>query len=243
MGNALCVDLIGPYTIKRKGKQKPIQLWAMTMIDPATGLLEIAEIKTKSADVVANIAEVTWFTRYPWPEKVICDRGRESMAEFATMIKEDYNVKRKLITTRNPASNAIIEQVHQTIGNMIHSVQVQNLEVDSDNFSWTGILQAVSFAVRSTVHTTVRATPMQLVFGRDAILPVRHIADWKYIHDRKQSSIDKNNIKENKLRKPYTYTVGQKVLLKNAQTTKFGTDTYGGPYIIATVNWTMVPLK
>ena len=69
----LCVDLIGPYTIKRKGKQKPIQLWAMTMIDPATGLLEIAEIKTKSADVVANTAEVTWFTRYPWPEKVICD--------------------------------------------------------------------------------------------------------------------------------------------------------------------------
>ena len=158
------------------------------------------------------------------------------MAEFATMIKEDYNVKRKLITTRNPASNAIIERVHQTIGNMIRSVQVQNLEVDSDNFSWTGILQAVSFAVRSTVHTTTRATPMQLVFGRDAILPVRHIADWKYIHDRKQSSIDKNNIKENKLRKPYTYTVGQKVLLKNAQTTKFGTDTYGGPYIIATVN-------
>ena len=232
----LCVDLIGPYTIKRKGKQKPIQLWAMTMIDPATGLLEIAEIKTKSADVVANIAEVTWFTRYPWPEKVICDRGQEFMAEFATMIKEDYNVKRKLITTRNPASNAIIERVHQTIGNMIRSVQVQNLEVNSDNFSWTGILQAVSFAVRSTVHTTVRATPMQLVFGRDAILPVRHIADWKYIHDRKQSSIDKNNIKENKLRKPYTYTVGQKVLLKNAQTTKFGTDTYGGPYTITTVN-------
>ena len=52
----------------------------MTMIDPATGLLEIAEMKTKSADVVANIAETTWFTRYPWPEKVICDRGQEFMA-------------------------------------------------------------------------------------------------------------------------------------------------------------------
>ena len=43
----LCVDLIGPYATHGKGKQKPLQLWAMTMIDPATGLLEIAEMKTK----------------------------------------------------------------------------------------------------------------------------------------------------------------------------------------------------
>ena len=231
----LCVDLIGPYTIKRQGKKKPISLWAMTMIDPATGLLEIAEIKTKSADVVANVAETTWFTRYPWPEKVINDRGTEFMAEFKTMIKEDYNVKHKLITTRNPASNAIIERVHQTIGNMIRSFQVQDIEV-TDEFSWTGILQAVSFAIRSTVHTTLRATPMQLVFGRDAILPVRHVADWKYIHSRKQASINKNNLKENKSRKPYDYQVGQKVLLKNKQTTKFGTDTYGGTYTIQSVH-------
>ena len=233
----LCVDLIGPYTIKRKGKTKPIQLWAMTMIDPATGLLEIAEIKTKSADVVANVAETTWFTRYPWPEKVICDRGREFMAEFATMIKQDYNVKRKLITTRNPASNAIIERVHQTIGNMIRSFQVQDLQISPDSdFSWTGILQAVSFAVRSTVHTTTRATPMQLVFARDAILPIRHIADWKYIRDRKQHSINKNNLKENKTRRRHDYVVGDQVLLKNAQSTKFGTDTYGGPYTITSIN-------
>ena len=79
------------------------------MIDLATGSLEVAEMKTKSADVVANIAETAWFTRYPWPEKVICDRGREFMAEFATMIREDNDVKRKLITTHFPASNAIVE--------------------------------------------------------------------------------------------------------------------------------------
>ena len=38
------------------------------------------------------------------------------MAEFATMIKEVYNVKCKLITIHNPAANAIVDHVHQTIG-------------------------------------------------------------------------------------------------------------------------------
>ena len=36
-------------------------------------------------------------------------------------------------------------------------------------------------------------------------------------------------------RNSYDYIVGQKVLLKNAQSTKFGTDTYGGPYTITNV--------
>eukprot|EP00957_Ditylum_brightwellii_P101969 7772085-Ditylum_brightwellii.AAC.1 len=39
-------------------------------------------------------------------------------------------------------------------------------------FPLTEILSAVRFVTRATVHTTMQATPMQLVFGRDAILNV-----------------------------------------------------------------------
>ena len=44
----LCVDLIGPYKISVKNSRKPLQLWCLTMIDPATGWLEIIEIEEKS---------------------------------------------------------------------------------------------------------------------------------------------------------------------------------------------------
>ena len=52
------MDLIGPYKFIQKNK-KPIQLWAVTMIDPATGWFEIREIKTKRADIIANEVELT----------------------------------------------------------------------------------------------------------------------------------------------------------------------------------------
>ncbi len=42
----LCVDLIGSYQIRRKGK-KPLRLRAVTMIDPATRWFEVAEIPNK----------------------------------------------------------------------------------------------------------------------------------------------------------------------------------------------------
>ena len=73
------------------------------MIDPVTGWFKMAEIKTKSADVIANVIELTWLNRYPWPTEVVLDRGREFMAEFSEMIQKDYGLIKKPITT-NPTA-------------------------------------------------------------------------------------------------------------------------------------------
>ena len=42
------------------------------------------------------------------------------------MIKEDYGVKAKPITVRNPQANAIVERVHQVIGNIIRTFELEN---------------------------------------------------------------------------------------------------------------------
>ena len=83
--DVLCIDMIGPYTVLHKNG-KDLKLWAVTMIDPAMGWFEIADVTTKQADVVANIVEQAWLMRYPWPTQVVLDRGREFMAEFSKMI-------------------------------------------------------------------------------------------------------------------------------------------------------------
>ena len=59
------------------------------------------------------------------PQKVILDRGTEFMAEFSKMIQDDYGIKKKPITKRNPQANIIVERFHQTIGNMIRTFEVQ----------------------------------------------------------------------------------------------------------------------
>ena len=100
--------MIGPYKIPRRG-ERDLELWAITMIDPATGWFGIVEVPgTKRADVVANLVEQRWLTRYPRPEEVILDRGTEFMAEFSRMIEQQYNLIKKPITKRNPQANAIV---------------------------------------------------------------------------------------------------------------------------------------
>ena len=56
----LCVDLVGPYTIATKNSKEPLQLWAVTMIDPATGWFEMTSISKKMALNIANKVEISW---------------------------------------------------------------------------------------------------------------------------------------------------------------------------------------
>jgi hypothetical protein len=150
------------------------------------------------------------------------------------MIKEDYGVKAKPITVRNPQANAIVERVHQVIGDIICTFELENNYLD-DNDPWKGILSATAFAVRSTFHTTLQNTPGQLVFVGDMILNVKHEANWEYIPARKQNIILKNNKAENAKRIPHTYNIRDKVLLKRGTENKYETP-YQGPFPIAQVN-------
>jgi transposase InsO family protein len=135
------------------------------MIDPATGWFKMRELLDKNASTLANIVEQTWLTPYPWPQIINYDRGTKFMAEFGEMVENDYGIKRKPITKRNPQANAIIERVHQTIANIIRVHQLYNDDDVDENDPFTGILTATMFAMRATYHTTMQATPTQLVFG------------------------------------------------------------------------------
>ena len=53
----LCVDLIGPYQVRCKGKE-PLRLQAVTMIDPATGWFEVAEIPNRES--IAEQVDKHW---------------------------------------------------------------------------------------------------------------------------------------------------------------------------------------
>jgi transposase InsO family protein len=81
------------------------------------------------------------------------DRGSEFIGQdFQKMIKEYYGVKAKPITVRNPQANAIVEWVHQAIGNIICTFELKNNYLD-DNDPWKGILKATAFAVQSVPST------------------------------------------------------------------------------------------
>ena len=83
----------------------------------------------------------TWLTRYPRPTKLVYDKETEFMKDFVIMTEDDYEIKRTGITKRNPQANAMIKKIHQTVGSMIRTFEINKTEIDEKD-PWSGIRAA-----------------------------------------------------------------------------------------------------
>ena len=203
----------------------------------------MASFDDKAPETITNLIEIHWLARYPRPGKIIADRGGEFTGQFfKDTLQNEYGIELRLITTANPQANAVVERIHQVIGNMIRTMGLEEMYLlppPSDPFA--GVIAAIGYAIRSTWHTTLRATPGQIVFGRDMVLNIRHIADWHAMSQRRQLVASNNNQRENRRRIHHQYNVGDEVL-KIRGNPKDGTfrstleAMYEGPYEVTQVH-------
>ena len=117
---------------------------------------------------------------------------------------------------------------------MIRTFELEDNYLDQED-PWKGVLSATTFAIQSYYHTTLKKTPGQLVFRRDMIFNIKHVANWEYIRANKQKLINKNSKAEDAKRVEHLYKEGGKVLLRRGTENKYETP-YKGPFDILKVN-------
>ena len=61
-------------------------------------------------------------------------------------------------------------------------------------------LTDTSWAIRSTYHTVLKASPGAAVFGRAMLFDIPFLADWNKIGDHRQHHTDLNTDRENRSR-------------------------------------------
>ena len=94
-------------------------------------------------------------------------------------------------------SNAVLERIHQVLRNIVRTCSITHYYVDKQN-PWLVILVASSFAIHSTKNGIRFYSPVQLIFGRDTIIPIKHTVDWEIIRQKNQTQINKNDIHKNR---------------------------------------------
>jgi hypothetical protein len=88
---------------------------------------------------------------------------------------------------------------------MADSVEPADIDTFIDNAAW---------AICSTYHTVLKASPGAAIFRRDMLFDIPFVADWKQIGDYRQHQTDCNNKRENNKRVDYDYKVGDKILIQ-----------------------------
>ncbi len=150
---ALCVDLVGPCTLKGKDGSS-IDFMCLTMIDPVTSWFKIVELitvrvtvpkegkgkkatcldYTKDAEIfvktsaqISNLLYKCWFSRYPCCCYMIYNNESEFKLHFRDLCKT-YGVKRKPTSIKNPQANAILEHIHAVFTNMLRTAKLDMAE-------------------------------------------------------------------------------------------------------------------
>jgi hypothetical protein len=236
----------------------------VTMIDPATSWFEIVELPVtefnsvtpmgkkghkgtnthnkpkeayfdKSSAQVGSLVNKIWFSRYPRCQVIIYDNGSEFKLNFETLC-DSYGIKRKPTSIKNPQANAILERMHQVIMTMLRTAELDMADtvVPSDIADF---LTDAAWAVRSTYHTVLKASPGAAIFGRDMLFDIPFLADWNKIGDHRQRQTDHNTARENKSRVDWDYKIGDKVLLRKEGILRKSESKYHrDPWTISTVH-------
>jgi hypothetical protein len=111
---------------------------------------------------------------------------------------------------------------------MADSVTPNDVNVFLDNAAW---------AICSTYHTVLKASPGAAIFGQDILFDIPFVADWSKIRERRQSLTDCGNQGKNAKHIDYDYKVGDKVLVINKGILCEAEYTYGKePWTITTVH-------
>jgi hypothetical protein len=167
-------------------------------------LLRADEIFDKTSNRIAKLVDKTWLVRYPWCHYLIYDNGSEFKLHFECLC-ESYGITRKPITVKNPRANSILECVHEVLGqmlrtaelNMADSVTPNDVDVFLDNAAW---------AICSIYHTVLKASPGAAIFGCDMLFNIPFVAE---------SLTNRGNQCKNTKCIDYDSKVGDKVLLIN----------------------------
>jgi hypothetical protein len=123
------------------------------------------------------------------------NNGSEFKLHFEYLC-ESYGITHKPTTVKNPQANGILECVNQVLGQMLctaeldmaDSVTPNDIDVFLDNAAW---------AIHSTYHKVLKASPGAAIFGQDMLFDIPFVADWCKIGERRQSLTNCGNQRKN----------------------------------------------
>jgi hypothetical protein len=174
-------------------------------------------------------------SRYPRCHYIIYDNGSEFKLNFEYLC-ETYGIKRKPTTVKNPQANAIWERLHQVLGQMLRTSELdmaKTITPDDVNV----FLNNAAWAICSTYHTVLKASPGAAIFGRDVLFDILFIADWNKIEDYRQCQTDLSMARKNSKQVDYDYKVGNKVLVTQEGILRKAESPYSKePWTITTVH-------
>lgn len=239
----LSLDTMGPMSNETLNNNKYI----IVAVDVFTRFVEAKPLKTVAASE-ANTFILELFGRFGAPKIVITDRGSQFVNSLVQGTLKSFGIQHRLGVPDHGPSNAVAERVIQVIQEKISLSSSSNVATNN----WDVILPTVVLAINTSLHSIIKLTPFEMVFGRkynrigDQLITETSPQD---VHTRLiKESLAKNHLlaRESQTRekeaskvafdsshKPTEYNIGDKVVVRVSDRRRGKLSLrYQGPYTI-----------
>ncbi len=135
----------------------------LVMLDHATRFLEVAPLRTKTAEEVAEVIYTRLFERYGPVVALLSDRGGEFTADICHALYRTMGARHVATSPYHPQTNGANERVNSTFLPYLRAFA----EHDPDH--WFEYLGAAQYAYNTSYQTSLAATPFFLMYGRDPV--------------------------------------------------------------------------
>ena len=158
------IDFVGP--IKPPSRHGRYQ-YILVATDYVTKWAEAEATRKDDKHVVAKFLREKILSRYGCPKELVSDRGTHFVNDVIKELTEKYKIKHRLTSPYHPRANGQTEKTNGILCKIITKT-VQNAMTD-----WDSKLIDALWAYRTAYKVTTKFTPFQLVYGQEAILPVK----------------------------------------------------------------------
>ena len=155
--------LLALLLLKSKSGQKRYILVATEYV---TKWAEAAAVRKDDAKTVAKFLYENIITRFGCPKELVSDRGTHFINHTIQAMTEKYEIKHRKTTPYHPQANGQTEKTNGIL------CKILTKTISGKGTDWDDKLFAALWAYRTAYKVTTSATPFQLVYGIEAILPI-----------------------------------------------------------------------
>lgn len=113
-----------PFILLARGLSESTEgtiFYALTIMDTVTNLVELIRLDNCEAEHTRMKLIHAWFSRYPWPQRVVHDPGSQFIAEVFKDLLARLSISAEGTTRMRKATQSANECTRQTVGNVLRT--------------------------------------------------------------------------------------------------------------------------
>ena len=156
-------DIVGPMPSSEGHR------YLLTLVCRTSRWLEALPLKEANSATIARAFIHGWVRNFGLPRKLTCDNATTFTSKLWRGINDQLGTIVSYTPIYNPASLGSLERQHSDLKSSLRATLLTMGQEHQGN--WVRILPWVLLGRRTSYHGEMKATPAQVVFGEDPVLP------------------------------------------------------------------------